>query len=318
MLENSADVFEGNGGRTLKLPVYTVDAATLERCTSDAPQWIVVSWTATLNTPVSKHLHNAILNQFNLEYVYNRFFDPAKVNGQPYAPLRPARAGTVAVEASPASKRVAADPDVLFFEDFSATAVGKPPINWRSNLNNAGASSAIVELKGLDGHWASLSGFKVAPAHLKGPLPREFTISYELVAARDYTWGARGMTFKLSKGAAGSGTDSFFSVKLRPGFGGRDGEAVLEGKFPSAREYFNETKWLAAPGFSNTEQNNRITVTVRKTGEMVQVFIDGSKIAEYPKAIPEALLFDAMSFDLQGQAGPNDQMFISNIRITKN
>ena len=51
---------------------------------------------------------------------------------------------------------------------------------------------------------------------------------------------------------------------------------------------------------------------------MVQVLIDGSKIAEYPRAIPEALLFDAMSFDLQGQAGPNDQMFISDIRITKN
>ena len=50
---------------------------------------------------------------------------------------------------------------------------------------------------------------------------------------------------------------------------------------------------------------------------MVQVFIGQTKVAEYPKAIPDALLFDAVSFDLQGQPGPNDQMFISNVKIVK-
>jgi hypothetical protein len=317
-LENFPDVFEGNGGSSLRLPVYTVDAATLERCKSDTPQWVVLSWTAQLNKPIDKHLHDAILNQFNLEYIYNRFFDPEKVKGLPYAPLRPARAETVALEASAASRKVAADPSVYFFEDFSTTPVGKPPLNWHSTLDYSGAKSVVVELRGLEGHWASLREFKVTPAQLKGPLPRDFTVSYELVAARDYTWGAKGMTFRLSKGVALSEEESFFSVRLRPGFGGRDGEAVVDGKFPSAPGYFSETKEAPVPGFSNTEQNNRITVTIRKQGEMVQVFIGQAKIAEYPKAIPEALLFDAVSFDLQGQAGPNDQMFISNIKMTKN
>lgn len=317
MLENFPDAFEGNGGSSMRLPVYTVDAATLERCKSDAPQWIVVSWTATLNDPTSKHLHDAVLTQFNLEYIYNRFFDPEKVKGQPYSPLRPARESTAPAEASAASKKVEADPAIYFFDDFSTTPAGKAPLNWRSNLDNKGASSVVRELKGLDGHWAAVSGFTVAPAKLAGPLPRDFTVSYDLVAARDYTWGARGMTVKLSKGVAHSGKDSFFSVRLRPGFGTRDGEAVVEGKFPGAPGAFNETKWVAVPGFSNTEQNNRITVTIKKQGERVQILIGQAKIAEYPKAIPDALLFDAISFDLQQQAGPNDQMFISNVRITK-
>ncbi len=317
MLENFPDVFDGNGGSAMRLPVYAVDAATLERCKSDAPQWVVVSWTADLKDPVSKHLHDAILNQFNLEYIYNRFFDPEKVKGQPYAPLRPARAEATATEASTLSTRPAADPRVYFFEDFSATPIGKKPVNWRSNLNNYGASSVVVELAGLEGHWASLSGFTVAPVKPAAPLPQDFTISYDLVAARDYTWGARGMTFRLSKGAAASGKDSFFSVRLRPGFGGREGEAVVEGKFASAPGYFNETKWVPVPGFSNTEQNNRITVTIQKRGEMVRISIGKNKIAEYAKAIPEALQFDAIAFDLERQAGPNDQMFISNVRISK-
>jgi hypothetical protein len=33
--------------------------------------------------------------------------------------------------------------------------------------------------------------------------------------------------------------------------------------------------------------------------------------------MPEGLLFGAFTFDLQRRAGPSDQMFISNVRITK-
>jgi hypothetical protein len=112
----------------------------------------------------------------------------------------------------------------------------------------------VVERNGLEGHWASVSGFMVAPRQLKGSLPRDFTVSFDLVAARDYTWGARGMTFRLSKGLANSGTDSIFSVRLRPGFDGKDGETVIEGKFPGAPADFNQTKWVTAPGFSNNHR----------------------------------------------------------------
>lgn len=88
LLENYPDVFEGSGASRLKLPVYTVDPATVERCKTDAPQWIVVSWTAQLNDPVIRHLHDAVVNHFNFEYVYDYFFDPGKVKGQQYIPLR--------------------------------------------------------------------------------------------------------------------------------------------------------------------------------------------------------------------------------------
>lgn len=87
LLENYPDVFEGNGGSRLRLPVYTIDPVLAERCKTDAPQWIVVSWTAQLNDPVIRHLHEAVVTRFNFEYLYNYFFDPDKVKGQPYTPL---------------------------------------------------------------------------------------------------------------------------------------------------------------------------------------------------------------------------------------
>jgi hypothetical protein len=318
MLENYPDVFEGNGSRVLRLPVYTFDPRLAELCKTDAPQWITISWTATLNDPVSKSVHDAILNNLNVQYIYDYFFDPDKVKGQPYKPLRSPSftEAAVAGKSSEAATKNAADPAVAFFEDFSASAVGKKPLNWKSTLDNTGATSVVTELKGLDGHWASMSGFQLTPTGMKTPLPRDFELSYDVIAAQNYTWGARGLTFKLTGQTAPGSGESFLSLRIRPGFGTREGEVVIEAQFPGAQGYLSGTKWVGAPGFSNTAQYNRVTVTIRKKGDLLQVFLDKAKIAEYEKGIPSGLQFTAMSFDLSGTSNSaNDKMFISNIRI---
>lgn len=312
-LEYFPDVFEGNGSSRMRLPVYAIDAATLERCKSGPPQWIVVSWSAELHNPVSKHLYDAVVNQFNIEYIYNRYFDPEKIKGLPYTPLRP-RTETVAADPSAASKTLAADPSVHFFEDFSGTVVGKKPLNWNSTLNDAGASSVVTELKGLDGHWASMSGFELTPTGMKTPLPRDFELSYDVVAAQNYTWGAHGMTFKLSRKTTAGTRESFLSLRIRPGFGGREGEVAIEAEFPGVQGYLSGSKGTGAPGFSNDAVNNRVTVTLGKKGDLLQVFIGKTKVAEYEKGIPPGVQFDAMSFALTGVSA-NDRMYIGNIRI---
>ena len=48
--------------------------------------------------------------------------------------------------------------------------------------------------------------------------------------------------------------------------------------------------------------NNRVTVTLKKKGDLLQVFVGQTKVAEYEKGIPPGLQFDAMSFDLSGNS----------------
>jgi hypothetical protein len=88
MLENYPDVFEGTGAGSLKLPVYKIDPVIAELCKSDKPQWIRITWHGDINQAVGKHQHESIINNFNFDYVYYFFFDPEKVKGQPYKPLR--------------------------------------------------------------------------------------------------------------------------------------------------------------------------------------------------------------------------------------
>jgi len=121
---------------------------------------------------------------------------------------------------------------------------------------------------------------------------------------------------KISKDLSPGNSESYLQLKLRPGSDGRDGEVTLETKFPSPPGYSNGTKWFVAHGFSNNKKINRITVTVKKSGEMLQVFIDKDKIAEYEKAIPQAHLFNAISFS-SGSSGEYEKFYVSNIKITR-
>lgn len=82
--------------------------------------------------------------------------------------------------------------------------------------------------------------------------------------------------------------------------------------------YLSGYKYAVATGFSNDKQNNRVTVSVRKTGETLQLFLDKNRIAEYEKPVPAGLLFNAMSFAILGSSeGENDKFYVSNITIIK-
>jgi len=67
---------------------YKIDPEIAELCKKDKPQWILVQWDYYPGDPAEKQQHDAIINNFNFEYVYNFFFAPEKVKGQPYKPSR--------------------------------------------------------------------------------------------------------------------------------------------------------------------------------------------------------------------------------------
>ena len=321
-LETGRDVFS-NGYLTDpestvgRCPVYKIDPAMAELCKKDKPQWILVGWWWAPNDPLEKHMHESIINNFNFAYLYNFFFDPEKVKGQPYRPLRsPVLKETVIItESSEAAKKNKADNSIHFFEDFSTTEIGKKPVGWSTDLDLHGKTSTVITLDGLDGKWATGNYELIAKAALKKPLPQDFMLSYDLIASQNFTWGAKGLTLQLSKETAAGNVDAYLRLKLRPGFDGREGEVEVDGKFPSG--YLNIAKWAKAPGFSNNKKYNRVRVVIKKKGEGLQIFIDESKVVDIEKAIPGSLLFNSLMFLENGNNGEVDKYYISNIKIAK-
>ena len=317
--EGYDDFFDNNDSQAT-FPILKVKKTARELSKKDEPQWVVIRWSLGMeNHSYFLHLHESILNNFNFDYVYNYFFNPEKVKGQAYKPLRsPSFKETVVVaQASEASRKNTTDPTVFFFDDFSTTASGKKPIGWQATLANAGTTGVVTHPDALDGAWVELRGHYIKATDLKKPLPQNFTLTYDVAVPQNFTWGAKGLTMQLAKETSPGNAESFLRLRLRPGFDGRDGEATLETKFPAPPGYANETKWYVANGFSNNKRANRISVTIKKREEMLQVFIDKTKIAEYDKGLPAAHLFNALSFDCSGNSTETDKYYITNIKITK-
>ena len=184
-------------------------------------------------------------------------------------------------------------------------------------MNVQNSNSVVARLDGTGGQWAEMKGHYIGAPKLLKPLPENFILTYELVAAQNFAWGAKGLTMQLAKETSPGNAESYLRVRLRPGFDGRPGEMTLETKFPFPPGYSNGTKWFSATGFSNNKKVNRILVTVTKKGEALEVSIDGNKIAGIEKAIPAAHIFNALSFDCSGNSADNDKFYISNIKIVK-
>ena len=178
------------------------------------------------------------------------------------------------------------------------------------------ASVVVATIDGLEGRWARTAGYVLTLGQLKTPLPADFRVTYDLVAAANYTWGARGMTFSLSNGPASGGTGTFVSLRLRPGSGSGDGEAVLEARFPGGEGYLSGSKWFTVPGFFSKTQS-KVAVMLVKQGERLQVFLNTVKVFESDKAIPAGLVFDQLSLQQGGTFDANSRMFISNVTILK-
>lgn len=321
-LGNGRDVFSGHEltepesdwGR---MPVYKIDPAMAELCKKDKPQWILISWDYYPIDPLEKHQHEAIINNFNFDYVYNFFFYPEKVKGKPYQPMRsPSFKETiVTTEKSVSAKNAGLDKNVHFFEDFSTTGVGKKPAGWAVKTNGVGAECTVAALDGIPDKWALLAGTAIKPSTLKKPLPENFTLAYDVIVPEDFTWGAKGLVFLLSKEKNEGVAESYIRLKLRPGSGGADGEAELETKFPAG--YTSGTKWYVATGFSNNKKVNRMNVEIKKNGEKLQLLLDKKMIIEYGKCMPADMLFNALSFDMGRSDGETEGYYISNIKITK-
>ncbi|MBL0068335.1 MAG: hypothetical protein IPP39_07545 [Chitinophagaceae bacterium] len=56
-----------------RYPVYTVDPALTALCKTDKPQWILISWDYWPGDATEQQQHDAIISNFNFEYIYNFF-----------------------------------------------------------------------------------------------------------------------------------------------------------------------------------------------------------------------------------------------------
>ncbi|MFZ1532520.1 MAG: hypothetical protein WAT14_00055, partial [Chitinophagaceae bacterium] len=315
---DNKDIY-GKEGIHTSFPILRVSKAAKELCKTDQPQWLVVRWTMGMPTKAFNiHLHESILNNFNFEYLYNYFYDPEKVKGIPYKPLRSPKTEEklVVTEKSTDAKKMEADASVFYFEDFSTTPAGQRPNGWKSEMNSEAKPATVVNVRGRQEKWLEIKGQSfVSPQNIKLPLPQNFEISFDLAVPKDIAWGAKALEIYLGTKNKYDENAPSLNLRLRAGFYGRAGEGSVSGKFENG--YFNTSNYFDATGFSNDKEFNNVKITLRKYGELFEFYIDKNKIVDIPKAFPATTSFNWVQFKHLNSDADNQKYFISNIKIIK-
>lgn len=129
------------------------------------------------------------------------FLNLKKIKGQAYKPLRsPSFKEAVVVSgASEASKKISTDKSIFFFEDFSTTSIGKKPTGWEAKFANGGTTAVVSKARWIGWKLGGIERPQNKCCQSKKPLPQNFTLSYDLVATQNFTWGAKGLSMLLSK-----------------------------------------------------------------------------------------------------------------------
>ncbi len=323
---NGQDIFtrilmnEKEAGTSIqRYPVYKLEAGTIEKAKQDKPLWVRVTWNWDIMDERMKHMHESIINNFNFDYLYNFIFYPEKVKGILYKPLHDPAVKAVVQETkkSGQANKAAADPSVFFFEDFSGTPEGQPPVNWFVRINSNGQKAKVTSVTGLDGKWLEIKGQSgLLPNQLKKPLPENFEISFDLAVPKDITWGTKAFEMYLGVDDHMTANGKSVNIRLRAGFSGRAGEMYVEPNLGNG--YFGEIKsYYELPGFSNDKPVNKIAMQIKKKGASFQITGNGMPLAVFDKAIPDNTLFRWLQISQANSDTENQKYYFSNFKIRK-
>ncbi len=337
--EYGDDIFEPS--TTRKFAVYTYEDGVMENSKKDKPLWICINWMPVVETGdvYSREIHRSMTNYFNFDYVYDYFFNPEKVKGQPYG-IRNAEqfkqtAARVKTNAPVNVNSNNLAEGVYFADDFLSNSKGSKPKGWF--MPAVGKQSVVVQANGLEGNWVELGQYKMTPLGLKGTLPDNFKMEFD-VACNDFE-DNQGATLKLQinnnettangdyKNAVNYNNINFDitpsnskwqnnptgSIRMNVEYKGIDSK-IRYAENPMKLKY-NE--------FSN--KKNKASITIIKKGNKVGCFINGRELENVAKdkygniipgfnELPAGSRFTTFYFE---KSADNRTIYISNVKISR-
>jgi hypothetical protein len=307
-------------------PLLRLKKGVKEACATTGPQWIVFK----LGTPVdqsyggSVHLMDHFVSRFNYDYFYNYFFGKDKVT-TPYQLAAFASADEqntkASVQPSETAKKNASDKSVLFFEDFSGTATGAIPANWKLQRSSQGNTPTVNEVNGTAGKWLKLKNYAF-PVNFTQPISGDFTFSFDvLVQKGDVPWGTPGMQLQLyadgKPNSDGSATGKYrFTLDVSPGDMNRKdaaGWVMLGPVMPEGYFKCENKNYYYLPDFTGSKPVNKVSLQLQRTGEKVSLLCNEKKIYECDKGFPAGLNFNTFRF----YVNEKNVFYVGNVQVKK-
>lgn len=335
-------------------PVFKLDAATIEKCKTDQPQWIAVSLPYETKERGNQlyEMYTAITQNLNYDYIYNYFFDPEKVNGVAYKPANEdqlnARLNSyrkkTAIANNASANTTSLTPNVFFMDDFSTSTEDGDPANWY--FRKFGEHSSIASVKGQTGKWLNL-GYNnvVSPALLKKPLSENFTLEYDMVTDGEFFSGTGGAASLIlnTRPSNTDGTENTYNngtrvtINIVSGNEANHNDNNYRGNIkidinstPSVNnQNFSEGIFYTYPLREFTDKKTKVHVAVKVKGAVLTVLINNKQVAVSKDfkmlyggsciscGLPAGTRFNGVFWKNTTNDAENVKVYISNVKISK-
>jgi hypothetical protein len=334
-------------------PVYKLEPGVIEKCFSDQPQWIAISFAYKTKEDGNQEyeMYQSVTENFNYEYAWNYFFDPEKVKGKPYKPANEEQMnarlngyrGKSSGQKPAATSQASLPANVYFMDDFSGNADGSKPEGWY--FSSAGKHSTVTSIKDIAGKWVQL-GYNndLSSIKMKKPLPENFILEYD-VATGDFssrTGGSAvlylnsyplrtdgkadingdGTTIELT---ITSGNENDFDNNNYSGAAKID----IHSKPSVNKDNFSEGIFYTYALREFTNKKNKVHVAVSLKGGALKLLINGKEVAvssdfkmTYGKPciscnLPAGTRFKTVYWKNTTTDAENVNVYFSNVKITK-
>lgn len=357
IITGSWDVFH-RGPNTMYYPVYKMDAATIRQITTDPkPAWVAILFPYQTKSDGNKsyEMYLSLTQHLNYEYIYNYFFDPAKVKDVDYKPLNEdklkARLDAYRNKNNYNLKAVAAvakEPGVHFREDFSGNSEGSEPAGWF--YYKAGTKPfSVTTLAGEKGKWLKLGfGRAIKPSLLQAPLPANFLLEYDVATDKNYngrTGGAATLTITNNAllpnndvGRSPAGNGAIIEIRTEAGneadYNNNNYRGILRVDIrnnPEQNEQ-NYSKGIRAEYALKefTDKRSSVRIGVKVSDGQVYITVNGKTVIQPSDfkmtygapcklcGVPQGLRFRDILFRNNTNDNNTVEVYIGNIKITGN
>lgn len=204
-----------------------------------------------------------------------------------------------------------ADKSVLFFEDFSTTAVGGIPLGWYTEKSDVGNKPNVVEVDGAPGKWLKLKG-RAYPTTAVPALVGDFVLSYDLMVQKgDVPWGTPGIAVQLD---ADDGKYRLI-LDVSPGDMNRTDAAgwVTVSKIAPSGYFTCKLENYYSIPFTGSKPVNTTSITLERKGGEIRVRCNGKLVYACEKAFPAGMAFKLAHLNVNHK----NMYHVSNIALRK-
>lgn len=313
--------------------LVTTTQQTIDQTKKDDPLWLYLNLTPTTVTLQGNpakfdtkfgtgiaHMVNALLNNFNFDYVAKWLSQPDARKTIVYSPIKaPAKStGNVFVAPVTVSSTAAAknkDPYTILYEDFDGYPAGELSAKkWHSAYSTYSISNAsLTTIGGQTGKWVAIAPKNTFYPDLDIPLPQNYTVSYDVYFGPGITNKRVSHTFRLDgydpknkfpqpmniADAVDKGMD--FSIAM-------SGETTTECKFRKG-QYKEMVQDVRLSAFKEKDVAH---VSVSVNGTAVSISVNGKEVIRNDNAFPVEQPYKRVGWYC---SDPN--MLLGNIYIKK-